>query len=68
MVDRFCVMIVQVNLIMGDLVGNVVKVKVVWDVGKLVGFDFVVLFEMFIFGYNVQDLVMKFVLQVVCFD
>lgn len=38
---------------MGDLVGNVVKVRVVWEVGKLVGFDFVVLFEMFIFGYNV---------------
>lgn len=45
----------------GDLFGNVVKVCVVWEQVWQVGVDMLVLFEMFIIGYQMQDLVLKVV-------
>ncbi|WP_147127278.1 NAD+ synthase [Shimia ponticola] len=49
----------QLNPTVGDLAGNVAKAHAAWQDGKAAGADIVYLPEMFITGYQVQDLIMK---------
>lgn len=59
MTDQFRITIAQLNPTVGDLQGNAAKAKQAWLQGAAQGSDFVTLPEMFITGYNTQDLVMK---------
>ncbi|AVO37624.1 NAD+ synthase [Pukyongiella litopenaei] len=59
MADRFRVTLAQLNPVVGDLDGNAAKARQAWEQGRDAGADLVALPEMFITGYNTQDLVMK---------
>ena len=59
MADRFRVTLAQLNPTVGDLTGNAAKAKAAWEEGRTAGADLVALPEMFLTGYNTQDLVMK---------
>ncbi|WP_282158282.1 NAD+ synthase [Shimia thalassica] len=63
MSDRFRLTMAQANPTMGDLEGNAAKAFVAWQEGKKAGADLVALPEMFIVGYNAQDLIKKPALQ-----
>ncbi|MFV2001494.1 MAG: NAD+ synthase [Paracoccaceae bacterium] len=57
--DKFRITLAQLNPIVGDLAGNAEKARRAWQAGKDAGADLVALSEMFITGYNTQDLVLK---------
>ncbi|KUF10572.1 NAD+ synthase [Pseudoponticoccus marisrubri] len=59
MTDRFRLTLAQLNPVVGDLAGNAAKARDAWAQGRDAGADLVALPEMFITGYNAQDLVMK---------
>ncbi|NDV02368.1 NAD+ synthase [Pseudoroseicyclus tamaricis] len=59
MPDRFRLTLAQLNPVMGDIAGNAAQAKAAWEAGRDAGADFVVLPEMFLTGYQPQDLVMK---------
>ncbi|QYX56152.1 NAD+ synthase [Roseovarius sp. SCSIO 43702] len=59
MPDRFRLTLAQLNATVGDIDGNAAKVRAAWREGRAAGADLVALPEMFITGYNTQDLVMK---------
>lgn len=59
MADRFRVTLAQLNPTVGDLAGNAAKARAAWVEGRAAGADLVALPEMFLTGYNTQDLVMK---------
>ena len=59
MADRFRVTLAQLDPTVGDLAGNAAKARAAWEAGREAGADLVALPEMFIAGYNAQDLVMK---------
>lgn len=59
MSDRFRLTLAQLNPTVGDLQGNAAKAQDAWRQGIEQGADMVALPEMFIAGYNAQDLVMK---------
>lgn len=59
MTDRFTITLAQLNPTVGDIAGNVAKVMDAWEQAKAQGADMVAFPEMFITGYNTQDLVMK---------
>ncbi|MBM1634255.1 NAD+ synthase [Sulfitobacter mediterraneus] len=59
MADRFRITLGQLNPTVGDLAGNAALAREAWQAGKEAGADLVALPEMFITGYNAQDLVMK---------
>ena len=59
MADRFRITLGQLNPTVGDLAGNADLARMAWAEGKDAGADMVALPEMFIAGYNAQDLVMK---------
>lgn len=59
MADRFRITCGQLNPVVGDLAGNAAKAKQAWKAGRDAGANLVALPEMFIAGYNAQDLVMK---------
>ncbi|NEK22871.1 NAD+ synthase [Sulfitobacter sp. JBTF-M27] len=59
MADRFRITLGQLNPTVGDLAGNAALARDTWEAGKKAGADLVALPEMFITGYNAQDLVMK---------
>ncbi len=59
MADRFRITLGQLNPTVGDLAGNAALAREAWEQGKADGADLVALPEMFITGYNAQDLVMK---------
>ena len=63
MADRFRVTLAQLNPTVGDLVGNAAKARTAWAEGRKAGADLVALPEMFLTGYNTQDLVMRPVFQ-----
>jgi NAD+ synthase len=59
MSDRFRITLAQLNPTVGDLAGNAAKARAAWDAGKAAGADLVALPEMFIPGYQAQDLIVK---------
>ena len=59
MADTFRITLGQLNPVVGDIAGNAAKTKAAWDAGKAANADIVALPEMFLVGYNAQDLVMK---------
>ena len=59
MADRFRITLAQLNPVVGDLAGNAAQARAAWEQGREAGADLVALPEMFITGYNTQDLVMK---------
>ncbi len=59
MTDKIRITLAQLNPTLGDLEGNASKARSAWEKGKAAGADFVVLPEMFITGYQTQDLVLK---------
>ncbi|WP_166416021.1 NAD+ synthase [Cochlodiniinecator piscidefendens] len=59
MTDRFRLTLAQLNPTVGALSENAAKARAAWAEGKDAGSDMVALTEMFITGYNTQDLVMK---------
>ena len=63
MAERFRITLGQVNPTVGDLAGNAALARKVWEKGREAGADLVALPEMFIAGYNAQDLVMKHAFQ-----
>lgn len=63
MTDRFRLTIAQLNPTVGDIEGNAAKARAAWEKGRAAGADMVMLPEMFIVGYQTQDLVMKPIFQ-----
>ncbi|MEI4260740.1 NAD+ synthase [Roseovarius sp. D0-M9] len=59
MSDRFRLTLAQLNAVVGDIDGNAEQAKTAWGEAKAAGSDMLALPEMFITGYNTQDLVMK---------
>ncbi|MXQ09080.1 NAD+ synthase [Alphaproteobacteria bacterium GH1-50] len=59
MPNRFRITLAQLNPTVGDLAGNARKTLEAWEAGREAGADLVALPEMFITGYQTQDLVMK---------
>ena len=59
MADRFRLTLAQLNPTVGDLAGNARMARAAWEEGRAAGADLVALPEMFITGYNTQDLVQK---------
>jgi NAD+ synthase len=59
MPDRFRLTLAQLNPTLGDLGGNAALARRAWEEGRAAGTDLVALPEMFITGYNTQDLVMR---------
>ena len=66
MADRFRLTIEQLNPTMGDLAGNAAQAKDAWEQAKAAGAAMVALPEMFIAGYNAQDLPMKHAFTLDC--
>lgn len=59
MAGTFRLTLAQLNPTVGDFVGNAAKARAAWSEGKAAGADMVALPEMFITGYQTQDLVLK---------
>ncbi len=59
MADRFRVTLAQLNPTVGDLAGNAARARAAWQAGRKAQADLVALPEMFITGYQTQDLVRK---------
>lgn len=59
MSDRFRLTLAQLDPTVGDLRGNARKARAAWDEGRAAGADMVALPEMFLTGYQTQDLVLK---------
>jgi NAD+ synthase len=59
MAERFRITLGQVSPTVGDVAGNAARAREVWQAGREAGADLVALPEMFLAGYNAQDLVMK---------
>jgi NAD+ synthase len=59
MSDTFRLTIAQLNPTVGDFEGNIAQALDAWKQGKAAGSQMVALPEMFVTGYQVQDLVMK---------
>lgn len=59
MADTFRLTLAQLNPAVGDVAGNARAAKQAWQQGLEAGSDLVALPEMFIAGYNPQDLIMK---------
>ncbi len=59
MADRFRLTLAQLNPTVGDIAGNAALARGAWEKAVAAGADMLALPEMFITGYNTQDLVMK---------
>ncbi|MDP5308533.1 NAD+ synthase [Paracoccus spongiarum] len=59
MTDRFRLTIGQLNATVGDLTANAQKAQEAWQAAREAGADMLALPEMFITGYQTQDLVLK---------
>ena len=59
MTDRFRLTIGQLNATVGDLPGNAAKARDAWMKAREAGADMLALPEMFITGYQTQDLVLR---------
>ncbi|WP_179380154.1 NAD+ synthase [Jannaschia marina] len=59
MTDTFRLTLAQLNPVMGDLEGNADRARAAWAEARSAGADMVALPEMFLTGYQPQDLVRK---------
>ncbi|MDO5606470.1 MAG: NAD+ synthase [Paracoccus sp. (in: a-proteobacteria)] len=59
MTDHLRITLAQLNPTVGDLAGNAAKARAAWEQGRAAGAHLVMLPEMFITGYQTQDLVLK---------
>jgi NAD+ synthase len=59
MTDIFKIMLAQLNPVVGDIAGNTARAKAAWESGRAAGADMVALTEMFVTGYQTQDLILK---------
>ena len=59
MTDKLRLTMAQLNPTLGDFKGNLAKAKDAWDQAKAAKSDMLVLPEMFLSGYQAQDLVQK---------
>ncbi len=59
MADRFRLTLAQLNPVVGDLDGNAARARDAWEQARAAGADMVAFPEMFITGYQTQDLVLK---------
>ena len=59
MTDKLRLTLAQLNPVLGDFKGNLAKARDAWDQGKAANADMLVLPEMFLSGYQAQDLVQK---------
>ncbi|MEL6532883.1 MAG: NAD+ synthase [Pseudomonadota bacterium] len=59
MADTFRISLAQANPTVGDLEGNADAAAALWHQARAAGSDFLVLPEMFLTGYQLQDLVRK---------
>ncbi|MCF2905029.1 NAD+ synthase [Octadecabacter sp. CECT 8868] len=59
MSKSFRLTMAQLNPTVGDIAGNAAKAKVAWDEGRAANADMVMLPEMFLVGYQTQDLIVK---------
>tara|TARA_B100000768_G_scaffold55820_3_gene54318 strand:- start:10170 stop:11828 length:1659 start_codon:yes stop_codon:yes gene_type:complete len=59
MMQKFQLTMAQLNATLGDLSGNCAQALQAWQAAKDAGSDMVMLPEMFVTGYQVQDLVSK---------
>ncbi|AWD21348.1 NAD+ synthase [Fuscovulum blasticum] len=59
MTDIFRLLLVQANPTVGDIAGNAAKARGHWQAGRAAGADMVALTEMFVTGYQTQDLILK---------
>jgi NAD+ synthase len=64
MADSFRITLGQLNPTVGDLAGNAALAREAWEAGRAAGSDLVALPEMFITGYNAQDLVRRHAFQI----
>ncbi len=59
MTDIFRLQLAQLNPVVGDIAGNATRARAAWASAKAAGADMVALTEMFITGYQTQDLILK---------
>ncbi|MFN3936704.1 MAG: NAD+ synthase [Gemmobacter sp.] len=59
MADRFRILLAQLDPTVGALTDNAAKARAAWQAGKAEGADLVALPEMFLTGYQTQDLVKR---------
>ena len=59
MTDIFRLRLAQLNPVVGDIAGNAARARAAWEAGRADGADMVALTEMFITGYQTQDLILK---------
>ncbi len=59
MADTFRILLAQLNPTVGDLAANAAQARAAWQAGRDAGADLVVLPEMFLTGYQTQDLVQR---------
>ncbi|MES2665936.1 MAG: NAD+ synthase [Pseudomonadota bacterium] len=59
MPDTFRLTLAQLNPTVGALADNAAKARAAWDQAKAAGADMLALTEMFITGYQTQDLILK---------
>jgi len=66
MADRFRLTLAQLNPTVGDIAGNAEKARAAWGQARAAGADLVAFTEMFLLGYQPQDLVMKPAVERAC--
>jgi len=66
MAGTFRLTLAQLNPTVGDIAGNAAMVRAAWEAAKAAGADLVAFTEMFILGYQPQDLVMKPAVERAC--
>ena len=59
MADRFRLTLAQLNPVVGDLAGNAGQARRAWEAARAAGAHMVALPELFVAGYQPQDLVLK---------
>ena len=59
MAERFRLTLAQLNPTVGDITGNAAMARAAWDEAREAGADLIAFTEMFVVGYQPQDLIMK---------
>jgi NAD+ synthase len=59
MTDTFKLMLAQLNPTVGAIAANMARAKAAWETARAAGADMVALTEMFVTGYQTQDLILK---------